>query len=482
MRKLGKMITSWQFILSLQALVSILLMILAMKTGFLLVKFEILLAIILVILLFLMYLFVRPGKIVHYRTQIRPLIGKIVSLILSIMLAFASFFIYKGDATLRKLGYNNTQTYTFSLIVKKDSQYNKVNDLNNKKIGLNPNVDESENFNKAIDKLKSLITYDDELYTNDESLVNDLYDHKIDGMLFNEAHRPIIKESKPNFDKETKVIWQIKVTTEIEDTNKDINVTQDSFNMYISGIDTAGNIDNVSRSDVNMIVTVNPVTKNILLTSIPRDYYVTLADANAQDKLTHSGLTGVDNTMKTVENLLNVKMHFYARVNFSSLVKVVDALGGIDVKSDRDLKAWTGKDIKEGWNHMDGETALAYARCRHAYQDGDSHRVRNQQDVLMAIITKMISPALLTNYTNVLKAVEESYQSNFKSEQIADLVKMQMENSKAWRFTSYVMTGTGKVMKGGYYMPQTSLYYLIPDNTSVQEASHKINQIMEGME
>ena len=128
--------------------------------------------------------------------------------------------------------------------------------------------------------------------------------------------------------------------------------------MYISGIDTAGNIDNVSRSDVNMIVTVNPVTKNILLTSIPRDYYVTLADANAQDKLTHSGLTGVDNTMKTVENLLNVKMHFYARVNFSSLVKVVDALGGIDVKSDRDLKAWTGKDIKEGWNHMDGETAL----------------------------------------------------------------------------------------------------------------------------
>ena len=131
---------------------------------------------------------------------------------------------------------------------------------------------------------------------------------------------------------------------------------------------------------------------------------------------------------------------------------------------------------------MDGETALAYARCRHAYQDGDSHRVRNQQDVLMAIITKMISPALLTNYTNVLKAVEESYQSNFKSEQIADLVKMQMENGKAWRFTSYVMTGTGKVMKGGYYMPQTSLYYLIPDNTSVQEASHKINQIMEGME
>lgn len=206
-----------------------------------------------------------------------------------------------------------------------------------------------------------------------------------------------------------------------------------------------------------MIVTVNPNTKKILLTSIPRDYYVTLANMKKKDKLTHSGIAGPENTVKTMAKFLGTDINYYARVNFTSLVTMVDALGGITVNVDRD-----GYTYKLGLQQMNGKEALAYSRERHSFADGDNVRVKHQQDVLMAMLNKMMSSAVITNYTSVLNAISGCFETNMESSDITDLIKMQINDNASWTFKQKQFTGTGVMQTGGAYMPDSKLYYMIP--------------------
>jgi len=220
---------------------------------------------------------------------------------------------------------------------------------------------------------------------------------------------------------------------------------------------------------------VNTNTHKILLTSIPRDYYVPLANSGKEDKLTHSGLFGVENTVKTVENFMDIDIDYYARVNFSTLTTVVDAIGGIDVYSDKDLPQLG---IKEGTNHMDGKKALSFARERHSYESGDRHRTQNQQDVLTAIIKKVLSPAILTNYNSILSAVSDSFTTNMPADKIKELVSDQLNTNSSWQFSSKFLEGTGTMMKGGYMIPNTKLYYMLPDENSVKENKQAIQSTL----
>ena len=279
------------------------------------------------------------------------------------------------------------------------------------------------------------------------------------------------------------MIW----TTKFKSYNKikeekTLDVLKDPFCVYISGIDSRGSVQEVSRSDVNILMTINVPEHKVLLTSIPRDAYVTLADAKQKDKLTHSGLTGTQNTVKTVENFLDVDISYYARVNFESLVEVVDALGGVDVYSDKDLSVWNGQPIKEGWNHMNGQMALAFSRERHAYTTGDRHRAQNQQAVLQAIIRKMASPAIITHYTDILKSIEDTFVTDMPMNEMARIANDQLNTNASWSFQSSMVAGNGLMMKGGYYMPDTRLYYLIPDENSVEQNKQYIKKMLKGEE
>lgn len=228
-----------------------------------------------------------------------------------------------------------------------------------------------------------------------------------------------------------------------------------------------------------MIVTVNPNTKKILLTSIPRDYYVTLANMQKKDKLTHSGIAGPENTVKTMAKFLGTDINYYARVNFTSLVTMVDALGGITVNVDRDFSAG-GYTYKLGLQQMNGEEALAYSRERYSFADGDNVRVKHQQDVLMTMLNKMMSPAVITNYSSVLKAISGCFETNMASSDITDLIKMQINDNASWTFKQKQFTGTGVMQTGGAYMPDSKLYYMIPNDDSVKENLQAIKDVLNG--
>lgn len=478
-KKLGFM-TDHRFIIGVQIVLSIILMISIIFVKVLPMRYLIVIGSFLAVLALLVYLVAKPGPIVSRKVQKRPLAGKIISVIISIFLIIGCIFIQSGKAAYNKV----TSEYdyvTYSLVVRKNSKYKKMDDLLKKTVGYNPN---GTKINEALNRLsKKVSNYGvSELY-GVEAIVDALYDKKVDAILINEGSRDLVTDYKKNFDKDTRVIW----TTKFKSYNKikeekTLDVLKDPFCVYISGIDSRGSVQEVSRSDVNILMTINVPEHKVLLTSIPRDAYVTLADAKQKDKLTHSGLTGTQNTVKTVENFLDVDISYYARVNFESLVEVVDALGGVDVYSDKDLSVWNGQPIKEGWNHMNGQMALAFSRERHAYTTGDRHRAQNQQAVLQAIIRKMASPAIITHYTDILKSIEGTFVTDMPMNEMARIANDQLNTNASWSFQSSMVAGNGLMMKGGYYMPGTRLYYLIPDENSVEQNKQYIKKMLKGEE
>ena len=224
-----------------------------------------------------------------------------------------------------------------------------------------------------------------------------------------------------------------------------------------------------------MIMTVNMKTHKILLTGIPRDCYVPLAMNGQYDKLTHSGIYGINETVQTLENFLDIDIDYYYRVNFSSVVNVVDVLGGIDVYSDRALTL-DGMTYQQGMNHMDGEKALRYARERHSYGEGDYHRIQNQQEVLIGIINKIISTDTIMNYQTILNKVEGTFDTNMSKDDLLTLIRNQIDSMKGFSIERQYLYGNGKMTYGLYSMPNSKLYTLVPNETSRSEISNKIKE------
>jgi len=262
----------------------------------------------------------------------------------------------------------------------------------------------------------------------------------------------------------------------------DINVTAQSFNVYISGIDVYGEITTESRSDVNLIATVNPVTHKILLTTTPRDYYVTIPGVSGdyRDKLTHAGIYGIDTSIATLENLYSTDIPFYARVNFSSVIDIVDAMGGIDVESE--VAFTTSKaagcvvEIKEGKNHLDGKEALAFVRERKAFPDGDHQRGKNQQALLTALIKKAMSPMILVQVSEMIDSVVGNAETNMSEAQMKALIKMQLNDLEGWEIESIAATGDDSGKQYCYSYSGGPLYVCVPDESNVAEIRQKMEE------
>lgn len=480
MKMLKKILRRRNFLI-LQAITSIVLMIMVVRLGLVPMKYLIIVGLVLVALELGMYVWLQPYKHRHHhdkKGKTRYLVGKIVSLVLSLLMVVGSFAVSKGNNSIDEMFGDNKEEITYSVIVLKSSSYKKLSDLNGRSIGIQPNVD-TTNQNYVLKEIAKKATLSPTEYLNYQAVAEGLVSHSVECILLNEAYRTALAEYDSNFSKDTKVIWKYTLTQNVKPQTKSTNAAG-TFIVYISGIDAYGTASTVSRSDVNMIVTVNTNTHNILMTSIPRDYYVPLANSGKEDKLTHSGLFGVENTVKTVENFMDIDIDYYARLNFSTLTKVVDSIGGIDVYSDQDIHmyTWGNKFLSEGTHHMDGKTALAFARERHSYESGDRHRTQNQQDVLMAIIKKMMSPTLLTNYTKILDAVGDSFTTNMPADKMKEIASEQLNTNASWNFSSRFLDGTGKMMTGGYMMPNSKLYYMIPNEDSVKQNKQYIKDVL----
>ena len=263
-------------------------------------------------------------------------------------------------------------------------------------------------------------------------------------------------------------------------------ITKEPFVVYLSGVDTRGDLTEKARSDVNIIAAVNPVTKQVVLINTPRDYYVDLAGTNSKDKLTHAGLYGVQTSMDTLGNLYGVDVQHYIRINFAGFINIVDALGGVDVYSDQAFTSvgspgyYDPTTFAEGWNHLDGKAALAFARERHAFKTGDVQRGINQMKVIDAMLNKIKSPALLMGFSKIMDSAADCFVTSLSQNQISALVRMQLSDFAEWNIESYTVTGSSGSSTKCYSAKGQKLYVMKPDENSVAKAKEMIAAVLGG--
>ena len=375
---------------------------------------------------------------------------------------------------------SNYSEYSLSVVVLKDSDINNVTQLSSV---MGPTGTDNENIQKLIADIKS--SQNKELTVEESSSYLAAYKSLLAGdtkaIILNSVFENIIESEYPDYASKIKKIYTKELTKAVE-TPKDVK--GDSFNVYISGIDTYGPISSVSRSDVNIIMTVNRETKKILLTTTPRDSYVPIADGgnNQKDKLTHAGIYGVDASIHTLENLYGIDLNYYARLNFTSFLKLIDLLGGVDVYNDQEFDAYTnnGKHYSVGTLHLDSKDALGFVRERYSLADGDRDRGRNQQKVIVAILQKLTSTEALKNYDSIIKGLQDSIQTNMPLETMMNLVNAQLESGGTYKINSQDLKGTGRMDLPSYAMPESNLYMMEISDSSLESVKAVIKDVMEG--
>ena len=406
-------------------------------------------------------------------------IGYLLSIVFIIISGFVIYYLSTTYNFLSYFNKDNYKTETFLVLALKDSDYSKLDDLDGLDIGYVKN--EITSINKALDKINKKIDIENIEYDNYHLVFDDMIDKKLTSGLIEESNYNMILEENPNYEDLFKIIDKIKIITKIDNRDGNVNVTEDTFNILISGIDTAGDISNVGRSDVNIVLTINPKTKQILMTSIPRDYYVQLYNTTGyKDKLTHAGIYGIDMSINTIEELLDININYYFRVNFTTLENIIDAIGGVDVYSEYSFVSYIGSyQFYKGYNHMNGNQALGFARERKTLPEGDISRAKNQQAVIDGIIRKLTSFSSITKYSNVINSLKDTFQTNMTNNDITSLIKMQLNDNASWNITSNVLSGTGASEYTYSYKGQ-KLYVMIPDDSSVNDAIDLINQVVSG--
>ena len=367
--------------------------------------------------------------------------------------------------------------YVMTLV---DSKYKDIKDLDGKSIG----IYSSKNSTKASNELNKKIKNISKEYKNVVELFEDLQDNKIDAVLINETTKNLLDTDLADMKLKLKEIYKVYVSIEKTDIVKVVDITKKPFNIYVAGGDAYGSIDNVTNTDVNMIITVDPVNRKVLLTSIPRDYYVNLPSFgdDAYDKLTHAGYYGIEESVKAIENLLDIDINYYVKVNFSTIEGVIDAIKGVDVYSDYSFNecAYGIYHFNKGMNHLNGKQALAFARERKSFSDGDIQRVKNQQKVLTAIIDKVTSSTtLVTNFSQILDSVGNSFSTNMESKNINRFIKMQLNDMRSWSIESQNLVGTD-FYTYTYTYPNLQLYVMKQDENSIDVSKNKINKYLKG--
>ena len=441
--------------------------------------------------------------IFHFKAKkfLPRILAGFVALCMCVGLAYGNYFIYKTDDTFDVVtSLADSKAAMTSIVVLNSSSIKKEKDLKGKTIGTILDMDKVATKRMLKDLDSDNIKYKTKDYSTLDDMMEAFYAGEVDAICLNEKYRDILHESEAyfNFQTDSRVVHQNVHYTKVEKNDNPSDpvndISKDAFTVLVSGNDSYGTLqDSNTRSDANLLLTVNPKTGTILMTSIPRDYYVELVcpeddpelacPEGSSDKLTHSGLMGVKSTEETIEKALGIKINYNVRINFSSVVNLVDALDGIDL----DIKKGEEVDIfyvnsqpglSVGKHHVDGETALAFARERHAYLDGDNQRVRNQQKVFKAIFKRIVSPKMITNYGKFMDALAVAFDTNLSGDEISNFVKYELNNMPDWKIESYAI-----VAEPDYQFCYQSQSYasVVQQNDIMNEvARKKIEAVLNG--
>lgn len=424
----------------------------------------------------------------------RAVVSKIICVVITLVLVFGSclggYYISKTGSLLTNItNVTKHAKNTVSVVVKQSSDIKNKSQLNGLSVGTLRTIG-TQGSSKALKELsKDGIVMNQSEYDSLSAMLEAFYNGEVDSIIINESSRSQIldMESYADFDNNTRVVYQTSYKVENTDkANAVTDITSKPFNVLISGSDTRGGFDENGRSDVIMVATVNPKTSTILLTSVPRDYYVTTAcDAadgcmqGALDKITHTGIHGTNTTKRTVEQLLGVEINYTFKVGFDTVTDLVDALGGVDVYVEPGY-AVTNQyfSVHEGVNHLNGHDALEYARERYAYTEGDRQRTKNQQQVLMGIVNEATKPSVITKYASIMDAMANTFSTTMSNEEISDLIKYQINNNPKWKMEQYMVDGTGDTLMCAELGDAASV--MVPDQSTVKMAKDKINAVLAG--
>lgn len=425
---------------------------------------------------------------------VSKILCSLMVVVLSAVYGLGNYYLYSTNTTLETVtDQGNKAKNTVSVVVLNSSGLENVNSLEGSKLGVLKTIGNEATKKSLTDLKKNNVTYTKKTYDNMLGMLKALYDGEVDAIVLNEAYRSNVcdLEDYTNFNNDTKVIHKTVYYTKENSSSLAVSdITSKPFNILISGNDSFGSLDENSRSDVDMLVTINPVTSTILLTSIPRDSYVKevcndyACNYGVYDKLTHTGIYGVDTTKDTIENLLDIDINYVYRVNFTSMIDIVDALGGVDVTVPKGMavsKFYTNSNLEgvhEGENHLDGKRALAYSRERKAYLDGDLQRARNQQQVLQAMFKKATSPEIIKNYTSLLKALIGAFDTNMTTKEITSFIKYQIQAKPSWKFEQFVLKGDNDLKMSAELGSEVSVVILYDSYINI--AHDKIQAVLDG--
>ena len=489
MGKLMERKLSFVFIF-LQLLFSVALIVLLFYVGFIPDKYVITAIVIGVLLM--------AYQVLSQLTNSSYIIGRVLAVVFSLVFILGGYYLYDTYHAMAQISGANVKVDVISYYVLKDDPAQSLKDAKDYKYGILSVIDR-ENTDKALQEAKNEIGQDIQVveFQDSSTLVDALYAKEVQVAVFNQGFVNTIEEQYKTFKTDTRELVQHEIETQLEEDEEeqeeDYNtaVTTKPFIVYLSGIDVYGDLSKNSRSDVNILAVVNPLTKKLLLVSTPRDYYVPLYDdkgnsksGGARDKLTHAGIYGVEVSMGTLEQLYNIDVNYYVRVNFSSVKKIIDLLGGVKVYSDFDFISDWGPygagshySFKKGYNKVNGKKGLAFCRERHHFENGDYQRGRDHQHMIEAILNKVMSPAVLGDYPALLKESKNMFQTNMSTKKIVSLCKMQLDDMARWKISYANAAGSG-TMGYTYSMPSTRLYVCSPDMNSVAKITSKINKFM----
>lgn len=430
-----------------------------------------------IIFVSIMFLFNLIGLLLYTKKKWLNIIGLVISII-TIIISIIGYYYGSETIDYLKHSFNNdsVEISEYGLYVLKKNNF-ELNDIKN--FGyLN-----DESAEKAVKELKSRTNAEELSYDDMYTLSSDLKDNKINSMLLDKTYYNMLLDENEISEDEVKLIYSFNIEVKKKVTKQNVD-TLKPFNIFLSGSDARSNyIASKTRSDVNMIISVDPKKKTILLTSIPRDYYVSVyGKTGLKDKLTHAGIYGIDTSVKTVENLFDINIDYYIKVGFSSVIEVVNLIDGIDIESDKAFVSHCGDggaiktNVKKGMNHFNGGEALSYARERYAYALGDRHRILNQQQVLEAVINKVTTDkSILLKYDKLLKSLSKLYKTNIPSELISLLVKNQLEDMSGYKIERQSVSGSDASMNT-YTAPSKKRYVMIPYEKDVKKASENIKK------
>lgn len=427
----------------------------------------------------------------HTRYTGRFIGGTVLAVIMIAILAFGGFYINKTRSAISNISGETTEVTQMAVYVKSDDAADSVEATAGYTYGILSSLDR-ENTDGAVAHLNS--QFGTEVQTKEYAGLTELADGILNGevnaMLLNSGYLSVYEDMDGYTDFSTKIkeVGTVEVESTIQSAEESTPVEPITtanggkvYTIYLSGIDTRGEMTAKSRSDVNIIATVNTDTHEILLVSTPRDYFVPLSiSGGAPDKLTHAGIYGIDVCMDTLGMLYDIDINYYFRINFGGFVKVIDALGGITVNSDYDFdsKNILGYHFNKGENYLNGEQALIFARERYAFQEGDRQRGKNQMEVIRGVVKKALSPEILTSYSSILSSLDGCFGTNITYEEIAQILQQQLTNGGDWTIVSYSVNGTGATEKP-YSMSQKA-YVMVPDYDTVNKAKSLMEKVRNG--